>query len=275
MLDNEFHYINLLSKISLEGKQTDDRTGIGTTSIFGHQMRFDLTESFPLVTTKKLFWKGIVIELLWMLKGETNTKFLHQHGVKIWDEWQDENGELGPVYGKQMRNFGGVDQVKKLIYDIKNSPSSRRLILSMWNPMELHMMALPPCPTLIQFKVYNGVLSAQLYQRSADAFLGLPFDIASYSLLVHLLANECGLKVGELIHTSGDVHIYNNHVDQVNEQLMRDPFDGPKVEINITPGYLMDWIDNRIEMYDWEEISKMITLKEYKYHPPIKAEVAV
>lgn len=273
-MQNEKQYLLLLERILKTNRETSDRTGTGTLSIFGDQIRMDLRESFPLLTTKKIFWKAVVIELLWMLRGETNTKFLHQFGVTIWDEWARENGDLGPVYGKQMRNFFGKDQIQEVIYQIKNAPDSRRIIVSMWNPAELHLMALPPCPVLFQFEVFNGELSCHLYQRSADTFLGVPFDMASYSLLTHLIANECGLKVGDFIHSFGNVHIYNNHLDQVNEQLTRQPLPQPEININIKPGALLDFIVDCSD-YSWDMISHSIELKNYQSHPSIKGKVAV
>lgn len=291
-MHNEKQYLDLLKYILDHGQETDDRTGVGTISHFGYQLRFNLEESFPLITTKKVFWKGIVIELLWMLRGETNTKFLHQYDVKIWDAWQDVNGDLGPVYGKQMRmweanevveetSFSSVtcipstiDQIANVIREIKRNPNSRRLIVSMWNPADLHRMALPPCPTMFQFKVYDGKLSCHLYQRSADVFLGVPFDIASYALLTHLIANECGLKAGEFIVSYGDVHIYKNHIEQVKLQLKRSSLQAPQVSIKLKAGELLNFVSD-CHLYSWGLISHSLEIKNYVSHPSIKAEVAV
>ena len=216
-------YLDLLKKVKDSGKPKGDRTGTGTISIFGHQMRFDLQESFPLLTTKKIHFKSVAYELLWFLKGDTNIKYLKDNGVSIWDEWADENGDLGPVYGKQWRNWKGADgfhdQISSVIQQIKDNPNSRRHIVSAWNVAEIPRMALAPCHILFQFYVQDGKLSCQLYQRSADVFLGVPFNIASYALLTHMIANVCDLKVGDFIHTLGDAHLYNNHLAQAEEQL--------------------------------------------------------
>ncbi|MBO4778315.1 MAG: thymidylate synthase, partial [Bacteroidales bacterium] len=219
-------YLDLVKKILDEGVSKEDRTGTGTLSIFGYQMRFDLQKGFPLLTTKKLYTRAIFHELLWFLKGDTNIKYLHDNNVTIWDEWANENGDLGPVYGYQWRHWptydgGEVDQIANLVQQIKTNPNSRRLILSSWNAAMVDNMALPPCHTLFQFYVANGKLSCQLYQRSADLFLGVPFNIASYALLTHMIAQVCGLQVGEFIHSFGDVHIYKNHIDQCKLQLTR------------------------------------------------------
>jgi len=261
-------YLGLLQHILDNGAEKTDRTGTGTKSVFGYQMRFDLQKGFPLVTTKKVHMKSIIYELLWFLKGGTNIAYLKEHGVKIWDEWADENGELGPVYGKQWRSWEGadgkvVDQVSDLIKQIKNNPDSRRLIISAWNVAELPKMALMPCHTLFQFYVANGKLSCQLYQRSADVFLGVPFNIASYALLTMLIAQVCDLEAGEFIHTFGDVHIYNNHIEQVNLQLNRTPFPLPVMKLNPAIKNIYD--------FSFEDF----TMENYEHHPLIKAPVAV
>ncbi|MBY0536870.1 MAG: thymidylate synthase [Chitinophagaceae bacterium] len=261
-------YHDLLRHILDTGVQKHDRTGTGTISCFGYQMRFDLKEGFPLVTTKKVHLKSIIHELLWFLKGETNIQYLKENGVSIWDEWADENGELGPVYGKQWRSWEGangvvVDQVKDLIDQIKKNPDSRRLIISAWNVAELPKMALMPCHSLFQFYVANGELSCQLYQRSADVFLGVPFNIASYALLTLMVAQVCNLKPGSFVHSFGDVHIYNNHIDQVNLQLSREPFPLPTMKLNPE---VKDIFGFKFEDF---------TLENYQSHPGIKAPVAV
>lgn len=230
-------YLDLLSKVLHEGVQKHDRTGTGTVSLFGHQMRFKLQDGFPLLTTKKLHTRSIFIELLWFLKGDTNIQYLKDNKVRIWDEWADENGNLGPVYGYQWRKWpnykgGHIDQISQLIESIKNNPDSRRHLLSAWNVGMIDEMALPPCHILFQFYVANGKLSCQLYQRSADLFLGVPFNIASYSLLTHMIAQVCGLGVGDFVHTFGDVHIYNNHIEQCKLQLTRDVRPLPKLTLN-------------------------------------------
>lgn len=230
-------YLDLCRRVLEEGVRKDDRTGTGTLSVFGHQMRFDLSDGFPLLTTKKLHLKSIIYELLWFLQGNTNVHWLQEHGVRIWNEWADENGELGPVYGHQWRswpdyNGGSIDQIQLLVDQIKTNPDSRRLIVSAWNVAEVNKMALPPCHTLFQFYVANGKLSLQLYQRSADIFLGVPFNIASYALLLQMMAQVTGLKAGEFVHTFGDAHIYLNHLEQVNLQLTREPRPLPKMIIN-------------------------------------------
>ena len=220
-------YLDLLEKVKNSGKPKGDRTGTGTISVFGHQMRFNLEDSFPLLTTKKIHFKSVAYELLWFLKGDTNINYLKENGVSIWDEWADENGDLGPVYGKQWRKWEGKnnihDQVTEVIKQIKDNPDSRRHIVSAWNVADIPSMALAPCHILFQFYVQDGRLSCQLYQRSADIFLGVPFNIASYALLTHMIANICDLKVGEFVHTLGDAHLYNNHIDQAEEQLSRKP----------------------------------------------------
>ena len=230
-------YQDLLRHIRDNGTLKEDRTGTGTTSVFGYQMRFDLSKGFPCVTTKKLHLRSIIIELLWFLQGDTNIKFLQENIVRIWDEWADENGNLGPVYGHQWRswpdgNGGTIDQITKLVDQIKNNPDSRRLLVSAWNVADVDSMALPPCHTMFQFYVANGKLSCQLYQRSADTFLGVPFNIASYALLTMMLAQVCDLEVGDFVHTFGDAHIYSNHLEQVELQLSRDPKPLPTMEIN-------------------------------------------
>ena len=261
-------YLNLLQHILSNGVQKSDRTGTGTVSCFGYQMRFDLQEGFPLVTTKKLHLKSIIYELLWFLRGDTNTAYLKEHGVSIWDEWADENGELGPVYGKQWRSWEGahgkvVDQLTDVIKQIKSNPDSRRLIVSAWNVAELPEMALMPCHALFQFYVAEGRLSCQLYQRSADVFLGVPFNIASYALLTMMIAHVCELRPGEFIHTFGDVHIYSNHMEQVQLQLSRNPYPLPTMKLNPA---VKDIFDFKFEDF---------TLENYQSHPAIKAPVAV
>lgn len=261
-------YLNLLQHILAHGVQKSDRTGTGTISCFGYQMRFDLQQGFPLVTTKKLHVKSIIHELLWFLKGDTNTAYLTENGVSIWNEWADENGELGPVYGKQWRSWEGgdgkvIDQISDLIHQIKTNPDSRRLIVSAWNVADLPKMALMPCHALFQFYVADGKLSCQLYQRSADVFLGVPFNIASYALLTMMIAQVTGLKPGEFIHTFGDVHIYNNHLEQVKLQLSRNPLPLPVMKLNPEVKEIFDF---RFEDF---------TLESYQFHPAIKAPVAV
>lgn len=261
-------YLDLLQYILDNGVEKSDRTGTGTKSCFGYQMRFDLQQGFPLVTTKKLHLKSIIYELLWFLKGETNIAYLKEHGVSIWNEWANENGELGPVYGKQWRSWEGadgkiVDQVTDLIKQIKTNPDSRRLIISAWNVADLSKMALMPCHTLFQFYVADGKLSCQLYQRSADVFLGVPFNIASYALLTMMIAQVCDLEPGEFIHTFGDAHIYNNHIEQVNLQLSRKPLPLPAMKLNPLVKNIFD--------FTFEDF----TLENYQSHPAIKAPVAV
>ena len=230
-------YLNLLNRILAEGTQKGDRTGTGTLSIFGHQMRFDLRDGFPLLTTKKLHLKSIIYELLWFLRGDTNVRYLQEHGVRIWNEWADENGELGPVYGHQWRSWpdykgGTIDQIKNVVDMIKHNPDSRRMLVTAWNPAEVEDMALPPCHCLFQFYVAEGRLSLQLYQRSADSFLGVTFNIASYALLLQMIAQVTGLEAGEFIHTTGDTHLYLNHLEQAKLQLTREPRPLPKMKIN-------------------------------------------
>lgn len=250
-------YQDLLKRILKEGVKREDRTGVGTLSIFGHQMHFNMEDGFPLLTTKKLHIKSIIYELLWFLKGDTNVKYLQEHGVKIWNEWADENGDLGPVYGHQWRSWpdykgGSIDQIKNVLDLIKHSPSSRRMLVTAWNPAEVDEMALPPCHCLFQFYVAEGKLSLQLYQRSADTFLGVPFNIASYSLLLHMMAQVTGLKVGEFIHTTGDTHIYLNHIEQVKLQLTRTPRPLPKIIINpdVKDLFSFHYDDFKIEDYN-------------------------
>lgn len=258
-------YLDLLKKVLDTGTPTNDRTGTGTLSIFGLQSRYNLKDGFPLVTTKKMHWQSIVYELLWFLKGDTNVKYLKEHGVRIWNEWADEHGDLGPIYGAQWRNWNGegVDQIREAVRQIKEDPSSRRIIVSAWNVSKLPGMALPPCHTLFQFHVSNGELSCQLYQRSGDMFLGVPFNIASYSLLTMMMAHVCGLRPGEFIHTIGDAHIYNNHIEQVRTQLQRTPYKLPKVEL--APSV------SDIDGFGFDDIK----LAGYECHPAIKATVSV
>lgn len=274
-------YLDLLQRILDQGTQKADRTGTGTISLFGHQMRFDLQEGFPAVTTKKLHFKSIIHELLWFLNGDTNIRYLNENGVRIWDEWATEEGELGPVYGAQWRNWVAadgrrIDQIARLLEDLKNKPDSRRHIVSAWNPALLPdesrsprenaamgLQALPPCHTMFQFHVADGRLSCQLYQRSADVFLGVPFNIASYSLLTMMMAQVVGLEPGDFVHTFGDVHIYLNHLDQVETQLARDPYPLPEMKINPDRRNLFDF---RYEDFE---------LTGYQHHPAIRAPIAV
>ena len=261
-------YLDLLDRILREGTQKGDRTGTGTLSVFGHQMRFNLEEGFPLLTTKKLHLKSIIYELLWFLQGNTNVHYLQEHGVRIWNEWADENGELGPVYGHQWRSWpdydgGSIDHIKIILDQIKNNPNSRRMLVSAWNVAEVNKMALPPCHTMFQFYVADGRLSLQLYQRSADTFLGVPFNIASYALLCMMVAQVCGLKPGDFIHTTGDTHLYLNHLEQARLQLTREPRPLPKMRINpdVKDLFAFQYEDFQLEDYDpW---------------PHIKAEVSV
>jgi thymidylate synthase len=261
-------YHQLLKHILSTGNKKEDRTGVGTISVFGYQMRFDLSKGFPLVTTKKLHLKSIIYELLWFLNGDTNIKYLKDHGVSIWDEWADENGNLGPVYGYQWRSWPGrngekIDQITKLIDQLKAKPDSRRHIVTAWNPADVDKMALPPCHALFQFYVADNRLSCQLYQRSCDTFLGLPFNIASYALLVHMIAQQCDFEVGDFVWTGGDVHIYNNHIEQVHLQLSRNPFALPQLQINRKPASIFD--------YQFEDFQ----ILNYQSHPSIKAPIAV
>ncbi len=261
-------YLDLLGRILAEGAEKTDRTGTGTLSVFGNQMRFDLTDGFPLLTTKKLHLKSIIYELLWFLKGDTNIGFLKEHGVSIWDEWADENGDLGPVYGHQWRSWpdyhgGTIDQIRNVIEQIRHTPDSRRMIVSAWNVAEVDKMALPPCHTMFQFYVADGRLSLQLYQRSADTFLGVPFNIASYALLLQMVAQVTGLEAGDFIHTTGDTHLYLNHLEQAKLQLTRTPRPLPTMKINPD---VKDIFDFRYEDFE---------LEGYDPWPHIKATVAV
>ena len=258
-------YLDLLQDILDNGVDKGDRTGTGTRSVFGRQMRFDLSKGFPLLTTKKVYLKGIIYELLWFLKGDTNVHYLQEHNVHIWDEWADENGDLGPVYGSQWRNWNGegVDQIKNLIETLKKNPNDRRMIVTAWNPSQVPNMALPPCHMMFQFYVANNKLSCMLYQRSCDMFLGVPFNIASYALLTMMIAHVCGFELGEFVHTLGDTHIYNNHFEQVKEQLSRTPRALPQMLIKRK----VDSIDD-FQYEDFELIN-------YDPWPAIKAEVSV
>ncbi|MGL5534105.1 MAG: thymidylate synthase [Plesiomonas shigelloides] len=261
-------YQDLMRKILAEGASKDDRTGTGTRSIFGHQMRFDLSKGFPLVTTKRCHLRSIIHELLWFLKGDTNIGYLHDHNVSIWDEWADENGDLGPVYGKQWRAWGAadgrtIDQLSTVVQQLKQDPDSRRIIVSAWNVGELDQMALMPCHALFQFYVANGKLSCQLYQRSCDVFLGLPFNIASYALLTHMLAQQCDLDVGDFVWTGGDTHLYMNHMEQTELLLSREPRALPQLVIKRKPASIFDY-----QFDDFEIVG-------YDPHPAIKAPVAV
>jgi len=261
-------YLDLLNRILTEGVKKEDRTGTGTISIFGNQMRFNLEDGFPLLTTKKLHLKSIIYELLWFLKGDTNVKYLQEHGVRIWNEWADENGDLGPVYGHQWRswpdyNGGTIDQIQQVLDLIKNHPDSRRMIVSAWNVAEVNKMALPPCHTMFQFYVADGKLSLQLYQRSADTFLGVPFNIASYALLLMMMAQVTGLKPGEFIHTTGDTHLYLNHIEQAKLQLTRTPRPLPTMHINPEVKNLLDfdYEDFQLENYDpWDHIKATVSV---------------
>ncbi|MBY6036734.1 thymidylate synthase [Fictibacillus nanhaiensis] len=261
-------YLDFLQDILHNGTKKEDRTGTGTVSVFGRQMRFNLEEGFPLVTTKKLHLKSIIHELLWFLQGDTNISYLKENGVKIWDEWADENGHLGPVYGHQWRSWSApngetIDQISNVIQDIKKNPDSRRLIVSAWNPADIPNMALPPCHLLFQFYVADGKLSCQLYQRSADSFLGVPFNIASYALLTMMVAQVTGLKPGEFVHTIGDAHIYNNHIEQVQLQLTREPKALPQMKLNPEIKDIFD--------FTYEDFK----LVDYEAHPHIKGVVSV
>lgn len=261
-------YLSLLNRILTEGATKTDRTGTGTMSVFGNQMRFNLADGFPLLTTKKLHLKSIIYELLWFLRGDTNVHYLQGHGVRIWNEWADENGDLGPVYGHQWRswpdyNGGTIDQIQNVLDLIRNHPDSRRMIVSAWNPAEVEQMALPPCHCLFQFYVADGKLSLQLYQRSADTFLGVPFNIASYALLLQMMAQVSGLEPGEFIHTTGDTHLYLNHLDQARLQLTRTPRPLPKMRINPDVKNLFDfhYEDFQLEGYDpWPHISAQVSV---------------
>ena len=261
-------YHDLLQRVLTEGVRKDDRTGTGTLAVFGHQMRFDLSEGFPLVTTKKLHLKSIIHELIWFLRGDTNVRYLQENGVTIWDEWADAKGDLGPVYGRQWRSWPApdgstIDQIAWLVNEIRRNPDSRRLIVSAWNPADIPKMALAPCHCLFQFFVANGKLSCQLYQRSADVFLGVPFNIASYALLTHMVAQVTGLGVGDFVHSFGDTHLYVNHLDQTRLQLAREPRALPKLTLN--PAV------TRLEDFQFDDV----TISDYDPHPGIKAPVAV
>lgn len=262
-------YEDLLRDVLQNGTPKADRTGTGTRSVFGRQLRFDLSESFPLITTKRIHFKSVALELLWFLRGDSNVKWLQERGVRIWNEWADEDGELGPVYGVQWRSWptpdgSHIDQIARLVEGLKSNPDSRRHIVSAWNVAEIENMALPPCHALFQFYVgEDNRLSCLLYQRSADTFLGVPFNIASYALLTYMIAQQCDLDVGEFIWTGGDVHIYDDHLDQVNEQLSREPFPYPRLDIKRTPESISDY---RIEDFE---------LVGYNHHPTIKAPIAV
>lgn len=261
-------YLDLMNDILETGATKTDRTGTGTRSVFGRQLRFDLSEGFPLLTTKKLHTRSIFIELLWFLKGDTNIQYLHDHGVTIWDEWADANGDLGPVYGHQWRSWPApngqtIDQITNVINQIKQKPDSRRHIVSAWNPAEVDKMALPPCHAMFQFYVADGKLSCQLYQRSADYFLGVPFNIASYALLTHMFAQQCDLLPGDFVWTGGDVHLYSNHFEQAKLQLTREPFALPQLNIKRKPASIFD--------YQYEDFE----ILNYQTHPGIKAPIAV
>ena len=260
-------YLDLLRHVRDQGAPKNDRTGTGTLSVFGYQMRFDLSTGFPLVTTKQLHLKSIIYELLWFLRGDTNIRYLREHGVTIWNEWADPDGELGPVYGKQWRSWptadGNVDQLAQVVEQIRENPDSRRLIVSAWNVGELDRMALLPCHALFQFYVAAGRLSCQLYQRSADVLLGVPFNIASYALLTHMVAQQCELSAGDFIWTGGDCHLYLNHLEQADLQLSREPHPAPELVIRRRPPTLFD--------YEFEDFE----IRNYRYHPPIKAPIAV
>jgi thymidylate synthase len=261
-------YLDFLRHIRERGTSKDDRTGTGTLSVFGYQMRFDLNAGFPLVTTKKLHLRSIVYELLWFLRGDTNVKYLQEHGVSIWDEWADKNGDLGPVYGKQWRSWPtpdgrNIDQLSLVLEQLRNNPNSRRILVSAWNVGELDRMALLPCHALFQFYVADGRLSCQLYQRSADALLGVPFNIASYALLTHMIAQQCNLEVGDFVWTGGDCHLYLNHLQQADLQLSRTPYPSPQLKLKRKPDSLFEYTYEDFEIID------------YRYHAAIKAPIAV
>lgn len=262
-------YLELMRHVLEHGARREDRTGTGTLSVFGHQLRFNLSEGFPAVTTKRLYFKGVVHELLWFLAGDTNAKTLQEHNVHIWDEWADEDGELGPIYGHQWRSWGGtkdragIDQLAQVIEQLRNTPDSRRMIVSAWNVEQLPQMKLPPCHALFQFYVADGKLSCQLYQRSADIFLGVPFNIASYALLTHMIAQVCELEVGDFVHTFGDAHLYLNHLEQAELQLSREPLALPTLRLDPTITRIEDFKPEHIELLD------------YKHHGAIKAPIAI
>jgi thymidylate synthase len=261
-------YLDLMQYVLQNGASKTDRTGTGTLSVFGYQMRFDLRQGFPLLTTKKLHLRSIIHELLWFLRGETNVRYLQENGVRIWNEWADEEGELGPVYGSQWRNWGngheaGIDQIAQVVRQIREEPDSRRMLVSAWNVAAIPQMRLPPCHLLFQFYVADGRLSCQLYQRSADIFLGVPFNIASYALLTMMVAQVCGLEAGDFVHTLGDAHLYSNHLEQARLQLSRDPLPPPRIRLNPDVDDLL-----KFRFEDFE-------LREYQAHPHIKAPVAV
>lgn len=261
-------YEDLLHDVMAHGTQKSDRTGTGTRSVFGRQMRFDLRDSFPLITTKRVHFKSVALELLWFLRGDSNVRWLQERGVSIWNEWADDDGELGPVYGVQWRSWptpdgGSIDQIAKVIESIRTNPDSRRHIVTAWNPAEVDNMALPPCHAMFQFYVADGKLSCQLYQRSADLFLGVPFNIASYALLTLMVAQQTGLEPGEFVWTGGDVHIYDNHVDQVREQLSREPYPYPQLRLARKPESIFEYTLEDFEVLD------------YRHHPGIKAPIAV
>lgn len=261
-------YLDLMRRVRQEGFEKSDRTGTGTLSVFGHQMRFDLSQGFPLVTTKRLHLRSIIHELLWFLNGDTNIRYLNEHGVRIWDEWADENGELGPVYGHQWRSWparggGAIDQIADVIERIRKTPDSRRLLVTAWNPADVDQMALPPCHCLFQFYVAGDKLSCQLYQRSADVFLGVPFNIASYALLVHMVAHVCGLRPGDFVHTFGDAHLYLNHLKQADEQLQRTPMTLPRLVLKRDVTEIDQFVYDDFEVVN------------YDAHPHIAAPVAV
>ncbi len=266
--DSMDEYLSLIRRILDEGEDKGDRTGTGTLSVFGHQMRFDLAKGFPMVTTKKLHLKSIIYELLWFLKGDTNVKYLQENGVRIWNEWADEDGDLGPVYGKQWRKWEAkdgriIDQVNNAIEMIKTNPNSRRIIVSAWNVGELEEMALMPCHAFFQFHVANGKLNCQLYQRSADVFLGVPFNIASYALLTHMMAQVCNLQPGVFVHTIGDAHLYNNHLEQAKQQIAREPLELPQLKLNPK-------ITN-IDEFEYGDIEVI----NYQHHPHIAAPISI
>ncbi|MDV3296900.1 MAG: thymidylate synthase [Brachybacterium paraconglomeratum] len=261
-------YEDLLREVLETGHAKGDRTGTGTRSLFGKQIRYDLSQGFPLVTTKRVHTRSIIVELLWFLRGDTNIGYLHEHDVTIWDEWADENGDLGPVYGAQWRSWptpdgGVIDQITDVVEQIRINPDSRRLIVSAWNPADIPQMALAPCHALFQFEVHDGKLSCQLYQRSADLFLGVPFNIASYALLTHMVAQQTDLEVGDFVWTGGDCHIYDNHVEQVERQLSREPYPYPELRLNRRPDSILEYEPEDIEIVG------------YQHHPGIKAPVAV